>query len=348
VFLAHGWVGSRRRCRLRRSCVVADRCVVCSGDGAQQKGKQQKGKGKGKAGSGGAGGGPSGKAAAAGRSGEASTSSGGGSRPSTLQSASASLRSVAEDVAPTVLPSAEAASDTQQTAGGGKKEKERQRQRRMGEAREALQGAMEAMAMGARCVSPLWLMCIGRFCFLEPVVSIWAGGRRTHVSYVWVCSGESALAAVEEATAEAGKHGDRSEPLVAEPTTMIEQARAAQAERARPAAEAAAAAAVAAAVEAAERLRLEEQVATLTLVMRSAAMQLQAAQAQLGSSVVLPAAPAPDPGAEETLCVVCLDAPKDHIIIPCGHRCVCGACAEKLTKARSALCPFCRTPIKVV
>jgi hypothetical protein len=161
------------------------------------------------------------------------------------------------------------------------------------------------------------------------------------VSYVWVCSGESALAAVEEATAEAGKHGDRSEPLVAEPTTMIEQARAAQAERARPAA-------VAAAVEAAERLRLEEQVATLTLVMRSAAMQLQAAQAQLGSSVVLPAAPAPDPGAEETLCVVCLDAPKDHIIIPCGHRCVCGACAEKLTKARSALCPFCRTPIKVV
>ena len=163
------------------------------------------------------------------------------------------------------------------------------------------------------------------------------------------------MSAVEEATAEAEKHGDRSElltALVAEAKDMIEQARAEQAERARVAAEEAeVAAAVKAAAEAkaaAERLRLEEQVATLTLVMRSAAMQLQAAQAQLGSSVVLPAAPAPDPGAEETLCVVCLDAPKDHIIIPCGHRCVCGACAEKLTKARSALCPFCRTPIKVV
>ena len=66
-----------------------------------------------------------------------------------------------------VLPFAEAASDAQQPAGGGKKEKERQRkerqrQRRMEEAREALQAAMEAMALGARCVSPLWSMCIGR------------------------------------------------------------------------------------------------------------------------------------------------------------------------------------------
>jgi hypothetical protein len=77
-----------------------------------------------------------------------------------------------EDAAQPALPSAEAASDAQQTqpqpSGGGKKEKERQRkerqrQRRMEEAREALQVAMAAMALGARCVSPLWLMCIGRF-----------------------------------------------------------------------------------------------------------------------------------------------------------------------------------------
>ena len=142
--------------------------MVCSGVGAQ-KGKQPKGKGKGKAGNGGAGGGPSGKAAAAGSSsGEASTSRGERSRPSTLPSASAGHRSVVEDAAQAELPSAEAASDTQQTepqlqpAGGGKKEKERQRkerqrQRRMEEAREALQGAIEAM-LDARCVSPVWLM----------------------------------------------------------------------------------------------------------------------------------------------------------------------------------------------
>jgi hypothetical protein len=72
--------------------------------------------------------------------------------------------------------------------------------------------------------------------------------------------------------AEAEKHGDRSEPLAAlvvEARTMIEPARAEQAERARAAAEAAAAAvavkAAKEAVEAAVRLRLEEEMAALTL-----------------------------------------------------------------------------------
>jgi hypothetical protein len=144
------------------------RGVFCLG-GAQQKGKQQKGKAK--DGGGVAGGGPSNKASAAGSSsGEASSSRGQGSRPSTLPPAGASHRSTVEDAVP-VLPSAEAASDTQQTeaqpAGGGKKEKERQRKerqrkRRMDEAKEALQVAIEAM-LDARCGIPLWLMCIGRY-----------------------------------------------------------------------------------------------------------------------------------------------------------------------------------------
>jgi E3 ubiquitin-protein ligase MUL1 len=64
-------------------------------------------------------------------------------------------------------------------------------------------------------------------------------------------------------------------------------------------------------------------------------------QAQLG---VPPAAPAPQ--AEEEMCVLCLDAPKDHIITPCGHQCVCGACAEKLKRVkRNPACPICREPI---
>jgi hypothetical protein len=134
--------------------------VVCSGGRAQQKGKQKKGKEKPK---GGADGGPSNKAATAGsNSGEASTSRGEASRPSTLPSAG--LRSTVEDASQPALPSAEAASGAQQPAGGGKKEKERQRkerqrQRRMCEAKEALQVAIEAM-LDARCVSPLWLMCM--------------------------------------------------------------------------------------------------------------------------------------------------------------------------------------------
>jgi uncharacterized coiled-coil protein SlyX len=147
------------------------------------------------------------------------------------------------------------------------------------------------------------------------------------------------VGAVEAATVEAAKHGDRSsEPLaalVAEARVMIEQARAEQAERARAAAEAAEAAAAVEAVAAAERLRMEEEMAGL-------AQRLQQMQAQLG---VPPAAPAPHADAEETLCVLCMDAPKDHMIAPCGHQCVCEACAEKLKKAERALCPFCRAPI---
>ena len=151
------------------------------------------------------------------------------------------------------------------------------------------------------------------------------------------------MGAVEKATAEAEKHGDRSElltALVAEAKGLIEQAKAEKAERARVAAEeAAAAAAVKATAEAAaalERLRLEEQAAAITLRMQSDALQLQQVHAQMGSSVV-------PPDAEETMCVVCFDAPKDHIIVPCYHLCVCEACANLLTQIEKPSCPICRT-----
>jgi hypothetical protein len=172
------------------------------------------------------------------------------------------------------------------------------------------------------------------------------------------CSGESALSAVEEATAEAEKHGDRSSELlaalVAEARVMIEQARAVKAERARAAAEEAEAAAVVeAAAEvaaAAERVKMEEEMAALALSVqsdlqraRSNARRMQQMQAQLG---VPPAAPAPHPDSEETMCVVCFDAPKDHAIVPCGHQCVCARCAEQLTKTRTPMCPVCRGPIQ--
>jgi hypothetical protein len=152
--------------------VSAPLSACMRGMGAQQKGKQPKGKGKAKAGSDGAGGGPSGKAAAAGSSGEASTSRGKASRPSAPPASIIGLSTEAPAVQDT-LPVAEAASGAQQAdpqpppAGGGKKEKERQRkerqrQRKMDEAKEALEGAIEAMLDGARCVNPLWLMCLAR------------------------------------------------------------------------------------------------------------------------------------------------------------------------------------------
>ena len=116
-----------------------------------------------------------------------------------------------------------------------------------------------------------------------------------------------------------------------------------QVNRARAAAEEAevdaAVKAAAEAAEAAKRLQMEEQLA-------SNALRMQQVHAQLGNSVVPPAAPAPHPDAEETMCVVCFDAPKDHLVLPCKHLCVCEACAEQLTKTRTPMCPVCRGPIR--
>jgi len=262
-------------------------------------GKQPMSKGKAKAG------GPSNKAAA-GSSGQ------GSSRPSAPPARIIGLHNTEEDAVQAAPPLA--AGGAQQTepelaAGGNTKKdkerlrKERQRQRKMDEAWEALRRAVELMEETA---------------------------------------GAKSVDAVEEAMHAAEKHGDRSEPLaalVAVARDLLEQYRAAEAERARVAAEAAAAAA---AVAAAERVRLEEEMTALTLSVQSDALRMQQMQAQLG---VPPAAPAPHPDDAEDQCVLCLDAPKDHIIIPCGHQCVCEACAEKLKKARNPLCPFCRAPI---
>jgi hypothetical protein len=63
--------------------------------------------------------------------------------------------------------------------------------------------------------------------------------------------------------------------------------------------------------------------------LQSDRLRLMQMQAQLG---VPPAAPAPHPDDAEGQCVLCFDAPKDHIILPCYHVCVCeavrtGSCA---------------------
>jgi len=160
---------------------------------------------------------------------------------------------------------------------------------------------------------------------------------------------------MQEALQEAEKYASRCEALAArmeEGKGVLKRAQAEQAERARAAAEEAEAAA---AVAAAERLRMERQAAELTSRMQSDAMRLQQMQAQMQSDAILlqqvqaqlgvapPTAPAVE---EEALCVVCMDAPKLHIILPCGHQCVCEACAQQLTQTTSPSCPVCRTPIR--
>ncbi|GLE09075.1 hypothetical protein PINS_up020664 [Pythium insidiosum] len=47
---------------------------------------------------------------------------------------------------------------------------------------------------------------------------------------------------------------------------------------------------------------------------------------------------------DEPECVVCLDADKQRICVPCGHYCMCKACVDLLVTPKK--CPLCRTAIK--
>ena len=59
-------------------------------------------------------------------------------------------------------------------------------------------------------------------------------------------------------------------------------------------------------------------------------------------------APKPKPAAAVSVnpksqsCVICMDKPADHVIIPCGHQCGCGPCLTQLQGTHSPHCPICR------
>lgn len=46
-------------------------------------------------------------------------------------------------------------------------------------------------------------------------------------------------------------------------------------------------------------------------------------------------------------CVVCLSSPKDTLVVPCRHLCMCHECARTLMR-RTNKCPMCRLPISSV
>jgi hypothetical protein len=54
-----------------------------------------------------------------------------------------------------------------------------------------------------------------------------------------------------------------------------------------------------------------------------------------------PSAP-PQPAGRPAQCVVCLDAPRDCVLLPCGHTCLCLACAGLALRQRPGVCPICR------
>jgi hypothetical protein len=46
---------------------------------------------------------------------------------------------------------------------------------------------------------------------------------------------------------------------------------------------------------------------------------------------------------DKQLCVVCQDAPKSVLLLPCRHLCVCKECMARLKADRSGcVCPICR------
>ncbi len=49
------------------------------------------------------------------------------------------------------------------------------------------------------------------------------------------------------------------------------------------------------------------------------------------------------PDGDETLCVVCMDATRTHLIVPCGHMILCAGCASKEHKT----CPICRVVVQM-
>ena len=70
------------------------------------------------------------------------------------------------------------------------------------------------------------------------------------------------------------------------------------------------------------------------------------------------AAPASPEVDDATLCVVCMDAPKTHLLLPCGHKCLCAGCAPDYAEGEDGdgwqrvgsrpTCPMCRQPARMV
>jgi len=61
-----------------------------------------------------------------------------------------------------------------------------------------------------------------------------------------------------------------------------------------------------------------------------------------GAVGMLPSEPVADAGAPPPAdCAVCLSAPPDTALLPCGHLCMCGACAARVM-ASTRRCPLCR------
>mmetsp|Transcript_20062 Transcript_20062/g.40243 ORF Transcript_20062/g.40243 Transcript_20062/m.40243 type:complete len:96 (+) Transcript_20062:1284-1571(+) len=42
-------------------------------------------------------------------------------------------------------------------------------------------------------------------------------------------------------------------------------------------------------------------------------------------------------------CIVCWEAPRTHVFVPCGHMCACKSCSSRVMENRK-VCPTCNQP----
>ena len=49
----------------------------------------------------------------------------------------------------------------------------------------------------------------------------------------------------------------------------------------------------------------------------------------------------------DNVCLVCLDNPKNIVLKPCSHMCICHVCAEPMLRTGQK-CPICRSDIKEI
>lgn len=55
--------------------------------------------------------------------------------------------------------------------------------------------------------------------------------------------------------------------------------------------------------------------------------------------------PSSSVSSDQCSCVVCYEAPRDAVFLPCGHSATCLDCALDVYRKASGSCPLCRTSI---
>jgi len=52
-------------------------------------------------------------------------------------------------------------------------------------------------------------------------------------------------------------------------------------------------------------------------------------------------------GADDQTCCICMDAPRNTVMYPCGHQILCKDCGDRFKKeARHQVCPICRNRVR--